>query len=83
MAPKGYSAFYCAGTCEFPFPHHVQATNHAVIQNLAHLTQSHDIPKPCCAPSQLQAISLLYTQNETISHIKRYKGMVAKNCACQ
>lgn len=83
IAPNGYGAYYCAGTCDFPFSHHVSVTNHAVVQTLAHLLQSHDIPKPCCAPSKLQAISLLYSQNETITHIKRYRGMIAKKCACQ
>lgn len=82
FAPPGYGAFYCAGSCDFPFPHHVEATNHAVIQHLAHLLQSHKIPKPCCAPSKLQTISLLYELNGA-TYLKRYRGMIAKECACQ
>lgn len=83
IAPGGYGAFYCAGSCDFPFPHDVTATNHAVIQILAHHMLSHDIPKPCCAPSKLKPISLLYSQNEVITHIRRHRGMIAEKCACQ
>lgn len=82
LAPTGYGAFYCAGSCEFPIPHHVQATAHAIIQNMAHLMQSHHIPKPCCAPSKLEPISLLYETKGT-QFLKRYRGMIAKECACQ
>lgn len=83
FAPPGYSAYYCAGSCNFPFQHHVQATNHAVIQELAHIFQGHPIPKPCCAPSKLQGISLIYKQNEWSYSVKRFRGMVATECACQ
>lgn len=83
IAPSGYGAYYCAGSCNFPFQHDVTATNHAVIQNLAHHLLSHDIPKPCCAPSKLKPISLLFSQNEIITHIRRHRGMIAETCACQ
>lgn len=82
-APSGYGAYYCAGTCNFPFSHDVSATNHAIVQTLAHLLQSHDIPKPCCAPAKLQSISLLYSQSNDQFHIKRYRDMIAKTCVCQ
>lgn len=82
-APTGYGAYYCAGTCNFPFSHDVTATNHAIVQTLAHLLQSNDIPKPCCAPSKLQSISLLYSQSNDQFHIKRYREMIAKTCVCQ
>lgn len=83
FAPRGYGAYYCAGSCDFPFQHDVTATNHAVIQELAHLLQNHLTPKPCCAPSELQSISLLYMQNETSVSLKKYRGMIATKCACQ
>lgn len=83
LQPSGYGAYYCAGSCDFPFQHYVEATNHAVIQELAHLFQSHAIPKPCCAPSELQAVQLLYLVNETTVSLKRYRDMIATKCACQ
>lgn len=83
IAPSGFNAFLCRGTCNFPLHHNVAATNHAVIQTLAHLLISPDIPKPCCAPSKLQSIQLLYSQNETIYKLKKYRGMIVKECACQ
>ncbi|XP_031632690.1 protein 60A-like [Contarinia nasturtii] len=83
FAPAGYGAYYCAGTCNFPFQHDTEVTIHAIVQEVAHLLQDHRIPKPCCAPSKLQPLSLLYMQNETSASIKKHKGMIATKCACQ
>lgn len=83
IAPQGYGAFYCGGECGFPAPHNVQYTNHAIIQTLAHLMQSSDIPKPCCAPTKLSSISVLYIPKETSVHLRKYPKMVAKSCGCQ
>lgn len=82
LFPAGYGAFYCAGSCEFPLSHHVKTTAHAIVQNMARLMQSHHIPKPCCAPSKLETISLLYESKDN-HFVKRYRGMIAKECACQ
>lgn len=83
IAPEGYGAFYCAGQCGFPSPNNVSYTNHAILQTLAHLMQSPKIPKPCCAPTKLGAISVLYIPKETSVHLRKYPKMVAKNCGCQ
>ncbi|XP_055321702.1 protein 60A-like [Sitodiplosis mosellana] len=83
FAPAGYEAYYCAGSCDFPFSHHVEVTRHAVLQELAHLMISHTIPKPCCAPSKLQPVKLLYEQSENNFSIKKYRGMIVTKCACQ
>lgn len=83
IAPQGYGAFYCGGECGFPAPHNVPYTNHAIIQTLAHLMQSPEIPKPCCAPTKLSSISVLYIAKETSVHLRKYPKMVAKSCGCQ
>lgn len=83
IAPQGYGAFYCGGECGFPAPHNVPYTNHAIIQTLAHLMQSSEIPKPCCAPTKLSSISVLYIPKETSVHLRKYPKMVAKSCSCQ
>ena len=59
IAPDGYEAFYCHGECSFPLNSHMNATNHAIVQTLVHLMKP-DVPKPCCAPTKLSGISVLY-----------------------
>lgn len=81
VAPDGYGAFYCSGECNFPLNAHMNATNHAIVQTLVHLLQP-DVPKPCCAPTTLSAISVLYYLEEDNVNLKKYKNMVVKSCGC-
>ncbi|XP_023311851.1 bone morphogenetic protein 5-like [Anoplophora glabripennis] len=82
IAPTGYSAYYCSGTCNFPLHGHMNATNHAIVQTLVHLTNPNRYPKPCCAPSKLTPISVLYFLDDTNVILKKYKNMMVKSCGC-
>ncbi|XP_043573688.1 bone morphogenetic protein 7-like isoform X1 [Chiloscyllium plagiosum] len=83
IAPEGYAAFYCDGECSFPLDSHMNATNHAVVQTLAHLLKPEAVPKPCCAPTKLSATSVLYFDEKYNVILKKYRNMVAKSCGCQ
>lgn len=82
IAPEGYAAFYCGGECSFPLGSHMNATNHAIIQNLVALTKPFEVPKPCCAPTKLSAAQVLYFDDKSNVILKRYKHMVVKACGC-
>lgn len=82
IAPDGYQAFYCSGECNFPLNAHMNATNHAIVQTLVHLMNPTNVPKPCCAPTKLSAISVLYYLEDTNVILKKYKNMVVKSCGC-
>ena len=82
IAPEGYAAFYCGGECSFPLGSHMNATNHAIIQNLVSLTKPYEVPKPCCAPTKLSAAQVLYFDDKSNVILKRYKHMVVKACGC-
>lgn len=82
IAPDGYGAFYCSGECNFPLNAHMNATNHAIVQTLAHLMNPLEVPKPCCAPTKLTPISVLYFLDESNVILKKYKNMVVKSCGC-
>lgn len=82
IAPDGYGAYYCSGECNFPLTAHMNATNHAIVQTLVHLMQPAKVPKPCCAPTKLSPISVLYYLDETNVNLKKYKNMVVKSCGC-
>lgn len=82
VAPEGYGAYYCSGECNFPLNAHMNATNHAIVQTLVHLMQPTKVPKPCCAPTALSPISVLYYLEEDNVVLKKYRYMVVKSCGC-
>uniref|UniRef100_A0A182J0T4 TGF-beta family profile domain-containing protein n=1 Tax=Anopheles atroparvus TaxID=41427 RepID=A0A182J0T4_ANOAO len=82
IAPDGFGAFFCFGECNFPLNTHMNATNHALIQTLVHLMHPTRVPKPCCAPTKLNPISVLYHIDDANINLKKYKNMVVKNCGC-
>ncbi|MEQ2187704.1 Bone morphogenetic protein 7 [Goodea atripinnis] len=40
------------------------------------------VPKPCCAPTQLHAISVLYFDDSSNVILKKYRNMVVRACGC-
>lgn len=41
-----------------------------------------NVPKPCCAPTKLHAISVLYFDDNSNVILKKYKNMVVRACGC-
>ena len=82
IAPEGYEAYFCHGDCDFPLNSHMNATNHAIVQTLAHLMNPDEVPKPCCAPTQHSGISVLYLDDSSNVVLKKYRNMVATRCGC-
>ncbi|KAA0706887.1 Bone morphogenetic protein 7 [Triplophysa tibetana] len=81
-APEGYAAYYCMGECAFPLNSYMNATNHAIVQTLVHFINPETVPKPCCAPTQLHAISVLYFDDSSNVILKKYRNMVVRACGC-
>ncbi|XP_048856767.1 bone morphogenetic protein 6-like [Brienomyrus brachyistius] len=82
IAPERYAANYCDGECSFPLNAHMNATNHAIVQTLVHLMNPENVPKPCCAPTKLHAISVLYFDDNSNVILKKYKNMAVRACGC-
>uniref|UniRef100_A0A3B3Z4J2 TGF-beta family profile domain-containing protein n=1 Tax=Poecilia mexicana TaxID=48701 RepID=A0A3B3Z4J2_9TELE len=82
IAPEGYAAYYCEGECAFPLNSYMNATNHAIVQTLVHFVNPESVPKPCCAPTQLHAISVLYFDDSSNVILKKYRNMVVRACGC-
>lgn len=82
LAPTGFNAFFCGGECNFPLLH-MNATRHAQIQTLVHLMMPDKAPKPCCVPTKLGTISVLYFVNDTDVNIRKFRNMVATQCGCR
>lgn len=83
IAPKDYDAFLCKGRCKFPLSQHMNATNHAIIQTIAHQQSPDSVPLPCCVPTELDPIPLLYIDAKGVSVLKSYKDMVVTQCGCR
>ena len=81
IAPDGYSGFLCHGECSFPLSPHMNATNHAIVRTLYSLIHN-EIPKPCCAPTKLSPIQVLYYDDNSNVVLKKYKNMVVSSCGC-
>lgn len=81
IAPDNYEASYCLGECPFPLPPSLNSTNHAIVQMLAHLMDK-QIPKPCCAPTKLQPITVLYYDDYSNVVLKEYRNMIVQSCGC-
>ena len=83
IAPQGYEAFVCAGSCPTILPDHLNATNHAQIQSLLHSVNPRDVPAPCCVPTELSPISMLYVDETDKVVLRNYADMVIDSCGCR
>ncbi|KAM9384947.1 bone morphogenetic protein 8A [Pholidichthys leucotaenia] len=82
IAPPGYSAYYCDGECFYPLGACMNATNHALIQQVVHLLKPTEVPKACCAPTKLSPISVLFYDDNNNVILKKHRNMVVKTCGC-
>uniref|UniRef100_A0A3B3ZD59 TGF-beta family profile domain-containing protein n=1 Tax=Periophthalmus magnuspinnatus TaxID=409849 RepID=A0A3B3ZD59_9GOBI len=82
LAPTGYLAYYCDGECFYPLGSCMNATNHALIQQVVHLLKPNEVPKACCAPTKLSPISVLFYDDNNNVILKKHRNMVVKSCGC-
>ncbi|XP_067009844.2 bone morphogenetic protein 2 [Anabrus simplex] len=83
VAPAGYSAYYCKGRCDYPLELSRYPTNHATVQSIVHhLGLVADVSKPCCVPSSLKNLTLLYLDENSNVIMKVFEDMVADSCGC-
>ena len=83
VAPAGYQAFYCTGECPYYMPDYLNATNHAVVQALVNSVNPSLVPRPCCVPTEMRPISMLYIDGDDKVVIKNYQNMVVSACGCR
>nr|XP_020666540.1 bone morphogenetic protein 2-like [Pogona vitticeps] len=82
VAPSGYHAFYCSGECRFPLADHMNSSSHAVVQTMLNSVNS-KVPKPCCVPTDLSPIAMLYLDQHDMVVLKTYQDMVVEGCGCR
>ncbi|CAH6779723.1 embryonic growth/differentiation factor 1 [Phodopus roborovskii] len=88
IAPRGFLANFCQGTCTLPevLPRSggPPALNHAVLRTLMHAaTPTPGAGLPCCVPARLSPISVLFFDNSDNVVLRHYEDMVVDECGCR
>lgn len=74
IAPQTFEASYCNGECRMGF-----------LPESVHTTISHQVgtqAKPCCSPSKLSAVDLLYFSQDLQILKTRIPNMAVEKCSC-
>ncbi|XP_014225202.2 protein 60A [Trichogramma pretiosum] len=81
IQPKNFDAGYCKGRCP---PRYNPAHHHALLQSLIWKEDRHKAPRPCCAPSKLAELEILYFDEDDSTKLKvsNWKDMRVLECAC-
>ncbi|XP_015125212.1 bone morphogenetic protein 4 [Diachasma alloeum] len=81
VQPKTFDAGYCKGRCP---PRYNPAHHHALLQSLIWKEDKRKAPRPCCAPSKLAELEILYFDENDPTKLKvsSWKNMRVLECAC-
>ncbi|XP_067876464.1 nodal-like [Heterodontus francisci] len=80
--PKMYNAFRCEGECPSPSGEDVKPTNHAYMQSLLKFHHPTLVPSPCCVPTKMNPISMLYIEKGEVV-LRHHENMVVQECGCR
>uniref|UniRef100_H3DE46 Growth/differentiation factor 8 n=1 Tax=Tetraodon nigroviridis TaxID=99883 RepID=H3DE46_TETNG len=76
IAPKRYKANYCSGECEYM---HLQKYPHTHLVNKAN---PRGTAGPCCTPTKMSPINMLYFNQEEQIIYGKIPSMVVDRCGC-
>ncbi|XP_049915622.1 nodal-related 2 [Epinephelus moara] len=80
--PKKYNAFRCEGSCPSPLGEDLNPTNHAYMQSLLKHFHPDRVAAPCCAPTKMSPLSMLYYENGEML-LRHHEDMIVDECGCQ
>ncbi|CAK8678307.1 uncharacterized protein LOC143445725 [Clavelina lepadiformis] len=83
IAPRAFQAYRCAGECPFPLGSSLNGTNHAMLMTMMNSVDPMDSPRPCCVPTKLSSVTLLYLDNADNVVLRQYEDMVIESCGCR
>ncbi|XP_069693050.1 growth/differentiation factor 8 [Periplaneta americana] len=86
LQPTGYHAYFCRGSCNSAASITQSGAHHSTLMQrllLLHSNQARQLDLvPCCAPTKLSSLQLLYVDNnQTITHAT-LPNMVVESCGC-
>ncbi|XP_041830211.1 nodal-related 2 [Melanotaenia boesemani] len=80
--PKRYNAYRCEGSCPSPLGEDLNPTNHAYMQSLLKHHHPERVASPCCAPTKMSPLSMLYYENGKML-LRHHEDMIVDECGCQ
>nr|CBN81518.1 Squint [Dicentrarchus labrax] len=80
--PKRYNAYRCEGSCPGPLGGELNPTNHAYMQSLLKHYHPDRVASPCCAPTKMSPLSMLYYENGEML-LRHHEDMIVDECGCQ
>uniref|UniRef100_A0A3P8TNM5 Nodal-related 2 n=1 Tax=Amphiprion percula TaxID=161767 RepID=A0A3P8TNM5_AMPPE len=80
--PKRYNAYRCEGSCPGPLGEDLNPTNHAYMQSLLKHYYPDRVASPCCAPTKMSPLSMLYYENGEML-LRHHEDMIVDECGCQ
>ena len=80
--PKKFNAKVCFGQCPAPVTHEYTPTNHAMLQTLMRMKRPLSAPEPCCVPTKLRPLSMLYYEYDDVV-VRHHQDMIATECGCR
>nr|XP_046233437.1 nodal-related 2 [Scatophagus argus] len=80
--PKRYNAYRCEGSCPGPLGEDLNPTNHAYMQSLLKHYHPDRVGSPCCAPTKMSPLSMLYYENGEML-LRHHEDMIVDECGCQ
>ncbi|KAM6963925.1 nodal-related 2 [Tautogolabrus adspersus] len=80
--PKRYNAYRCEGSCPGPLGEELNPTNHAYMQSLLKHYHPDRVASPCCAPTKMSPLSMLYYENGEML-LRHHEDMIVDECGCQ
>ncbi|XP_029977868.1 nodal-related 2 [Sphaeramia orbicularis] len=80
--PKRYNAYRCEGSCPSPLREDLNPTNHAYMQSLLKYYHPDRVASPCCAPTRMSPLSMLYYESGEML-LRHHEDMIVDECGCQ
>ncbi|XP_068439362.1 nodal-related 2 [Clinocottus analis] len=80
--PKKFNAYRCEGYCPGPLGENLNPTNHAYMQSLLKHYHLDRVVAPCCAPTKVSPLSMLYYENREML-LRHHEDMIVDECGCQ
>ncbi|XP_072050669.1 nodal-like [Amphiura filiformis] len=80
--PKNFNAYRCAGRCTGYLDSDDNPSNHAILVGLLRIRDKRRAPAPCCVPTKLSPLSILYFEKGSIV-MKNHEDMIVQECGCR
>ncbi|XP_071829634.1 bone morphogenetic protein 7-like [Apostichopus japonicus] len=82
LAPEGFNANQCTGTCPFPANIDTPYSTHALITSFMAIESPQTVQSACCVPHELSHIAILYIDESNNIILQHVKNAIAVKCGC-